>query len=88
MLKPALAAILVLPLLAACANDASRQAEAAKIDAQDDANCRELGFEPGTEAYGNCRLKLKEIRAQERASGAYNNSNVGFGIGVGISKGF
>lgn len=92
MMKPLMATLLSLglltPLLAGCANQSSRDAENAKIAAEDDENCRELGFEPGTEAYGNCRLKLKEIRAQERANGAYNNSNVGFGIGVGISKGF
>lgn len=35
----------------------------------DDEKCREYGFEPGTEAYGNCRLKLEEIRAI-RTSGA------------------
>ena len=34
----------------------------------DDAKCREFGFEPRTEAYGNCRLQLEQIRAIERAS--------------------
>ncbi len=34
----------------------------------DDAKCREFGFEPGTEAYGNCRLQLEQIRATERAA--------------------
>ena len=29
----------------------------------DDAKCREYGFKPGTEAYGNCRLQLEQIRA-------------------------
>ncbi len=33
-------------------------------EAADNAKCREwFGYEPGTEAYGNCRLKLEEIRA-------------------------
>ena len=44
------------------------------------------GFKPGTEAYGNCRLKLKEIRAQQDAKNA--NSPFHFGVGVGVSKGF
>jgi hypothetical protein len=32
-------------------------------DAADDTKCRDLGFKPQTDAYGNCRLKLEEIRA-------------------------
>ena len=36
--------------------------------AADDAKCREFGFEPETEAYGNCRLQLEQIRATERAA--------------------
>ena len=36
--------------------------------AADDAKCRELGFKPQTEAYGNCRLQLEQIRATERKS--------------------
>jgi len=31
--------------------------------AEDDAKCRNYGFRPQSEAYGNCRLKLEEIRA-------------------------
>ena len=36
--------------------------------ARDDAKCRELGFKPGTEAYGNCRLQLEQIRATSSAA--------------------
>lgn len=36
--------------------------------ATDDAKCREFGFKPETEAYGNCRLKLEQIRVAERAN--------------------
>jgi hypothetical protein len=32
-----------------------------------DTRCREYGFKPGTEGYGNCRLKLEQIRATERS---------------------
>lgn len=45
-----------------------------EIDAADDQECVELGFVPGTEAYGNCRLKLMEIRAMERQALAVENS--------------
>lgn len=31
--------------------------------AADDRKCREYGFKPGTEAYGNCRLQIDQIRA-------------------------
>jgi len=34
----------------------------------DDTKCRELGFKPGSEAYGNCRLKLEEVRAIKQAA--------------------
>jgi hypothetical protein len=36
--------------------------------AADDRKCREYGFKPGTEAYGNCRLQLDQIRATEEAA--------------------
>jgi hypothetical protein len=70
--------------LSACAGDPA--AEQARIDAIDNQNCIDLGFKPGTEPYGNCRLKLKEIRAQEEAKNA--NSPFHFGVGLGVSKGF
>jgi hypothetical protein len=44
------------------------------IAAADNQECIELGFEPGTEAYGNCRLKLREIRAMERQTMAVENT--------------
>lgn len=71
--------------LAACASD--RAAEQARIDSIDNQNCIDLGFKPNTEAYGNCRLKLKEIRAQQSADNE-RSSGVHFGVGLGVSKGF
>jgi hypothetical protein len=41
----------------------ARQAGVGAANAEDDAKCRELGFTPQTEAYGNCRLQLEQIRA-------------------------
>jgi hypothetical protein len=79
----ALGFALMLPLaITACADPAAEQA---RLDAEDHKNCVELGFEPNTEAYGNCRLKMKEIRAKENAN---RSPNVGFGVGIGVSKGF
>jgi len=57
-----LAGVLALALLGGCASSAA--IEAAR-EAEDDRQCVELGFEPGTDAYGNCRLQLLEIRALE-----------------------
>jgi len=39
------------------------------VEAIDDEKCRKLGFKPRTEAYGNCRLQLEQIRATERGAG-------------------
>ncbi|WP_421865190.1 hypothetical protein [Parvibaculum sp.] len=70
---------LALPLaLAACADPAAEQA---RLDAIDHRNCVDLGFKPGTETYGNCRLKMKEIRAKEESN---RSPNVGFGVGIGV----
>jgi hypothetical protein len=69
-------------LAAACADPAAEQA---RLDAVDNQNCIDLGFKPGTEPYGNCRLKLKEIRAKEAGS---QSPNVNFGLGVGVVHGF
>lgn len=75
--------MMVAPLmLAACGDPAAEQA---RLDALDHQNCLELGFKPDTEAYGNCRLKMKEIRAKEEGN---RSPNIGFGVGVGVTKGF
>jgi len=54
-------------LLSACVT-------AEEIAAADNRECIELGFEPGTEGYGNCRLKLREIRALEHQALAVQNA--------------
>jgi len=68
--------------LAACAGD--RSSEIAAQNEIDHRNCLELGFEEGTEAYGNCRLKLREIRAAESSRDSGGNFGVGIGIGIGL----
>lgn len=88
MIKHALLAMTLLGLsmgISACATDPG--AEQARLNAIDNQNCIDMGFKPDTEAYGNCRLKLKEIRAQQAAE-AERNSGVHFGFGLGVSKGF
>lgn len=34
----------------------------------DDKKCREFGFQPSTDVYGQCRLQLEQIRATKEAS--------------------
>ena len=45
------------------------------LQSADDAKCREYGFKPGTEAYGNCRLQLEQIRATKRAAADVSSAN-------------
>ena len=48
----------------------ARQAAEKARQAANDAKCRELGFKPDTDAYGNCRLQLEQIRATKQAAAA------------------
>ena len=77
-----LTSIALAGLLAACAGD--RSEEVARQNAADHQACLDLGFTEGTEDYGNCRLKLREIRAMERNSRSSGNVGVGIGIGIGL----
>lgn len=78
---PALAACAAALVLAGCGP--TRAERIAAQNAADHAHCLELGFEEGTVAYGNCRLKLREIRAEEAGRGG-GDTHFGVGIGVGI----
>jgi hypothetical protein len=51
------ATIMICALLAGCASHAEN----------DEAKCRSMGFKPGTQSYGHCRLQLENNRAQARA---------------------
>lgn len=57
-------------LLTACvsAEDQARM-EAAQRSA-DRAECESIGFTPGTDAFAECLLKLREIRSQDRQTQA------------------
>jgi hypothetical protein len=67
--------------LTACTSAEDRAREQAMIDRADHQHCVDLGFEAETEPYGNCRLKLREIRAAQETS---NDTQFGVGIGIGI----
>jgi hypothetical protein len=40
----------------------------------DDRKCRQLGFTPGTEGFGNCRLQLEQIQATRAAAAAADDA--------------
>lgn len=70
--------------LMGCETAADRAAEQARLDAIDNKNCTELGFKQGSEAYGNCMLKMRELRAASKSSGSNIHYGVGLGIGIGL----
>ncbi len=67
MTRILLAAALALTV-SACATAEDRAARAQAQLAADRAECQTLGFTPDTEAFSNCLLKLREIRAEEAAA--------------------
>ncbi|MGK2739264.1 hypothetical protein ACSHT0_00055 [Tepidicaulis sp. LMO-SS28] len=52
--------------LTACVSAEERAQMAEAQRSADRAECQNLGFEPETEAFSECLLKLREIRAQEQ----------------------
>ena len=77
---PITLALLAMPALglAACTNTEEQQAQQRLEDRQ---NCKQLGFKEGTEEFGNCILKMREIRARREMN---DNPHFGFGLGIGI----
>lgn len=64
--------------LASCTSAEEQEAQQRLADRQ---HCKELGFKEGTEEFGNCILKLREIRARQEIN---DNPHFGFGLGIGI----
>lgn len=77
---PFVLALLAIPAigLASCTGTQERQAQQRLENRQ---HCKELGFKEGTEAFGNCILKMREIRARQQME---DNPHFGFGLGIGI----
>lgn len=67
-------AVAALATLAACASPQEQAARTAAQQQSDQAECKKLGFTEGTEAFANCMLRLKEIRAQEENTRALNRA--------------
>lgn len=77
--------VLIVLALAACGGTTTgalsnmfetKEVRAARLAQEDDAKCKSLGFKPGTEPYGNCRLQLEQIRATKAAADAADNAAI------------
>jgi len=75
-------ALLLMLALAGCLSDDERRAQAQAQWVADQQECANLGFEPGTDPFADCLLRLREIRAQER--GATGGLGLGVGVGIGL----
>ncbi len=74
-------AVAALALLAGCT--ALQQRAQAKLNAQDDAQCQNMGAVPGTDRYYDCRITLVRMRAQRDAeinAGAAAMGAAGLGL--------
>jgi uncharacterized lipoprotein len=58
-------AIVAVATLAACVSPQEQAARTAAERQADAAECKEIGFTEGTEAFADCMLRLKEIRAEK-----------------------
>jgi len=63
-------------MLAACMSPQQQQAMREAQMQRDGAECQQLGFRPGTNAFGDCILKLREIRAKESNTRAIQQSRM------------
>jgi len=62
--------------LTACMTPQQLQAQREAQMQRDGAECQQLGFRPGTNAFGDCILKLREIRAQEANTSAVERARM------------
>ncbi len=70
-------------VLISCTSPEQAAARRAAVERADNLECANLGFTQGTESFGNCRLKLREIRATENS---INNRPYFYpSIGIGYS---
>ncbi len=60
--------------LSACATPEQRASQAAAQRNADEAECASLGFEPQTEGFADCLLRLREIRSENAKTRALNNA--------------
>lgn len=68
-------------VLGGCVSEEERLAREQAQRVADQQECADLGFEPGTDPFADCLLRLREIRAMEGGGG-------GLGVGLGVGFGF
>jgi len=78
--------ILALLLLSACASEQEMAARQAQQAAADNQQCLGLGFKQGTEKFGDCLLRIEEIRTQQRLANSYDRAHTCFGMGFGAGR--
>ena len=61
--------------LTACVSPEQRAALEAAQQQADANECQKLGFKTGTDAFGDCMLRLREIRAQEATTEEIRRAN-------------
>lgn len=76
--------LIMASLLTACSNPAERALMAQQQEAEDNNECLRLGFPQGSPQYGDCRLRLREMRLQERLASRPVYADPYFGPRVGF----
>ena len=79
-------AVLSVLLLSACASEQEIAARQAQQAAADNQQCLNLGFKQGTEKFGDCLLRVEEIRTQQRLANSYDRAHTCFGMGFGAGR--
>lgn len=76
---------LLLPLLflTACLSQEEIAARQEQIDQADRQECAKLGFKANTEGFGNCILRLREMRTQQGLARSYERA-ADFDMGAGF----
>jgi hypothetical protein len=75
--------LIPLLVLAACADPAQQAAYQQQIEQADNEECLRLGYQPNTPTYGDCRLRLREMRQRERAINRAPMYHPNFGVTYG-----
>lgn len=59
--------LVFLLFLSSCADPAQVALRQQQIEQADHQECLSLGYQPNTPTYGDCRLRIREMRIEERA---------------------
>jgi hypothetical protein len=77
------ATLAIVLLLAGCAG--ARERQQARLNAQDDVQCRNMGAVPGTDSYLQCREFVADQRARRDAQINANMATLGF-VGLAMQQ--